>query len=95
MFEPYYYIFPAIRGIQAGMEYYTSMCPLKLIPKIFLYDEEELNPELRAQRTLNKARVPEIASYLIENSKSYVLSSLTASIDGDIEFIPISRPKIL
>ncbi len=91
MFEPYYYIFPAIRGIQAGMEYYTSMCPLKLIPKIFLYDEEELNPELRAQRTLNKARVPEIASYLIENSKSYVLSSLTASIDGDIEFIPISE----
>ena len=41
------YSFPAIRGIQAGREYYTSMCPMRLIPKIFYYDEEEaeLAPE--------------------------------------------------
>ena len=56
--------FPAIRGVQAGREYYISMCPLRLIPKIFLFDEEELVPELRAQRVLNKTKVPEIARYL-------------------------------
>ncbi len=44
------YIFPAIRGIQAGREYYVSMCPLRVIPRIFLFDEDELKPELRAQR---------------------------------------------
>ena len=44
--------FTAIRGIQAGREYYAAMCPLKVIPKIFLLDEEELTAELRAQRTL-------------------------------------------
>ena len=39
------YIFPAIRGVQAGRAFYTSMCPLHLIPKIFLFDEEEVSVE--------------------------------------------------
>jgi DNA sulfur modification protein DndB len=80
------YTFPAIRGVQAGRAYYVSMVPLRLIPKIFLFDEEELAPELRAQRSLNRARVPEIARYIISNRKDYVFSSLTASIDSDVQF---------
>jgi len=82
------YVFPSIRGIQAGREYYVSMCPLRLIPKIFLFDEEELVPELRAQRVLNKNRVPEMAQYMVSNRTNYVFSALTASIDGKVRFIP-------
>lgn len=74
--------FPAIRGIQAGREFYVSMCPLGIIPKIFIFDEETLEPELRAQRTLNKARVPQIAKYILDNPKDYVFSALTTSIDS-------------
>lgn len=85
------YNFPAIRGIQAGREYYVSMCPLRLIPKIFLFDEEELVPEVRAQRILNKSRVPEIAGYILENERSYIFSAITASIDGDVRFQPVSE----
>ena len=62
------------------------MCPLKLIPKIFLFDEDEIPPELRAQRTLNRARVPEMTQYLTENPTEYVFSAITASIDGDVVF---------
>ena len=62
------------------------MCPLRLIPKIFLFDEEELVPELRAQRSLNKARLPEMSQYILGNPKDYVFSSITASIDGDVRF---------
>jgi len=80
------YNFPAIRGIQAGREYYVSMCPLKLIPKIFLFDDEELVPEIRAQRILNKVRVPEIANYILDNPDSYVFSAITASINGEVHF---------
>src|SRR5262245_2161033 len=80
------YIFPAIRGIQAGREYYASMCPLRLIPRIFLFDEDELKPELRAQRVLNRSRVPEIARYVLGNPSSYTFSAITASIDGDVRF---------
>lgn len=80
------YVFPAIRGVQAGREFYVSMCPLRLIPRIFLFNEEELIPELRAQRILNKARVPAIARYIVENRDNYTFSALTASIDGDVRF---------
>lgn len=83
------YHFPAIRGVQAGREYYVSMCPLRVIPKIFLFNEEEVVPELRAQRVLNKARIPEMANYILDHPKSYVFSALTASIDGEVKFDPV------
>jgi len=83
------YMFPAIRGVQAGREYYVSMCPLRLIPRIFLFDEEELKPELRAQRVLNRNRVPEIARYILRNPRGYTFSALTASIDGEVRFEPL------
>src|SRR5262249_34424412 len=78
--------FTAIRGIQAGREYYGAMCPLKIIPRIFMFDEEQLTPELRAQRTLNRSRIPEIASYIVENPRDYIFSSITASVDGEVRF---------
>lgn len=81
-----YYMFPAIRGIQAGREYYVSMCPMRLLPKIFLFNEAELVPELRAQRQLNKSRLPEMARYISENPDSYIFSAITASIDANVEF---------
>ena len=90
MANTYEYNFPAIRGIQAGREYYVAMCPLKLIPKIFLFDEEELNPELRAQRVLNRSRVPEMSKYITQNLSDYVFSAITASIDGEVEFCAIN-----
>lgn len=83
------YVFPAIRGIQAGREYYVSMCPLRLIPKLFQFDGEEMLPELRAQRVLNKVRVPEIAQYIVDNQDNYTFSAITASIDGEVNFEPI------
>jgi DNA sulfur modification protein DndB len=86
MAEAFSYVFPAIRGVQAGREYYVSMCPLRLLPRLFSFDEEELVPELRAQRTLNKARIPDIAKYITENKASYTFSAITVSIDGAIRF---------
>lgn len=85
------YTFPALKGIQANKDYYVVMCPLRIIPKIFLFDEEEIPPEHRAQRILNKSRIPEMTNYIIENQEDYVFSSITASIDGDIEFIPFDQ----
>lgn len=85
------YVFPAIRGVQARREYYTSMCPLRLIPKIFLFDEHEMPPELRAQRTLNKARVPEMSRYMLDNIDDYVFSAITASIDAEVSFEPLGQ----
>ncbi|WP_270821944.1 DNA sulfur modification protein DndB [Aeromonas sp. QDB14] len=82
----YCYSFPAVRGIQAGRPFYIATCPMRIIPKIFNFDESEVPPELRAQRTLNKSRIPEMVRYLLENPKDYVFSALTASIAVDVEF---------
>lgn len=87
------YVFPAIRGIQAGREYYVTMCPLRLIPRIFVFDEEELPPEMRAQRTLNKARVPELSRYIVDNPTSYIFSALTASVNAEVLFEPLDGPS--
>ncbi len=86
MKTPFEYVFPAIRGVQARRDYYISMCPLRLLPKVFLFDEEELVPEVRAQRTLNKARLPEMARYIVDNREDYVFSAITAAVDGDLTF---------
>lgn len=83
----YCYSFPAIRAVQAGKPFYIATCPLRIIPKIFMYDEEEVPVELRSQRTLNKSRIPEMTRYLLDSPKDYVFSALTASVGSDVEFI--------
>lgn len=85
------YIFPAVRGTQARREYYISMVPLEVIARIFQFADEELPPEVRSQRVLNKSRIPEIRDYILSNPGSYVFSALTVSVDGDLEFQPISE----
>lgn len=89
-FDSFAYSFPALRGIQAGKEFYVIMCPLKLVPKLFMFDGEELDPKFRAQRTLNRSRLPEITNYLLNNSTDYVFSSITASVDSQVQFEPAS-----
>ncbi len=80
------YTFPAIKGIQSGKEYYVSMLPLKLIPKIFSYNEEDVPELMRSQRILNNSRIGEITKYIIKNKDSYILSALTVAINSEVEF---------
>jgi DNA sulfur modification protein DndB len=78
--------FPAMRGIQAHHEFYVIMCPLRYLPRLFLFDGEDVPPQLRAQRTLNKNRLPALVSYILDNRDDYVFSALTASVDGPMRF---------
>ena len=68
------------------------MCPLRYLPRLFLFDEEDVPAELRAQRALNRNRLPALVRYVVDNRKDYVFSALTASIDGHMEFEP-STPE--
>lgn len=81
------YQFPAVKGCQAGKDYYICMVPLGLLNKIFLAEDTDVPPEYRAQRSLNEARIPEIRDYILDNRDSYVFSALAASVDGDMAFI--------
>ena len=84
------YGFDAIRGIQAGREFYVAMCHLKIIPKIFIFNDHDIPPELRAQRILQTARIPAIKDYILKNPHDYTFSSLTASVDGKMKFTPFA-----
>lgn len=81
------YRFPAVKGVQAGKEYYIAMIPLRLLSRLFGSDDEYVPPEYRAQRRLNTARIPVIKDYILDNRESYVFSALAAAIDGEHEFV--------
>lgn len=78
---------PAIRGIQAKKEYFVVMCPLHYVAGLFQYTDPTLSPEVRAQRVLNKQRIPEMRDYVLNNPDCYVFSALTASVDGEMCFM--------
>lgn len=69
------YQFPAVKGCQAGKDYYICMVPLGLMSKIFVTDSSDVPAEYRAQRKLNEARIPEICGYILSNRDSYVWDS--------------------
>lgn len=90
----YEYTFPAIRGVQAGREYYVTMLPLGFVVRLLRSDEREADPAKRAQRLLSKARVPEIARYIVNNPDGYVFSALTVSVDADFRFAAQGDQKL-
>ncbi|AEB76746.1 DNA sulfur modification protein DndB [Clostridium botulinum] len=87
MDNTFFYTFPAIKGKQASRDFFVIMCPLSVLSKLFVFNDNDLPPEYRAQRIINKSRIPEIASYIVDNPNDYVFSSITASIDGQFQFL--------
>ena len=85
------YGFDAIRGVQARREFYVAICALKIIPKLFIFNENDIPPELRAQRVLRESRIPALKNYILNNPTEYTFSSLTASVDGKMNFIPATH----
>lgn len=88
--------FPVMRGNMGGRQYYSLLIALSEIPRLFKFDDwEQCTPELRTKRVLNKARVSEIARYIVENEDGYLFSSITASYSCPVTFIPsIENPEI-
>ncbi|MGH7847599.1 MAG: DNA sulfur modification protein DndB [Candidatus Binatia bacterium] len=88
--------FPVMRGTMGGREYYSLLIPLSEIPHLLKFsDWEQCTQELRAQRVLNKARVPDITKYILENEDGYLFSSITASYSCPVNFIPLAdNPEI-
>lgn len=85
------YKFPAVKGVQAGQDYYITMVPLKILSKLFPTEDDVVLPEFRAQRKINESRIPEIKKYILNNPDNYVFSALSASIDGDFLFKPLNN----
>lgn len=81
--------FDAVRGNQAGREFYNVICSFATIYHHFKFnDDPQIPPNLKAQRKLRESRVPQIANYILSNPKDYILSSITVSVGGRVTFNP-------
>jgi len=67
------------------------MCPLDILSKLFMFYNNEIPEDYRAQRILNEKRIPEIRDYILNNPSDYVFSSITASMDGEYNFTPYNK----
>lgn len=80
------YTFAAIKGRQGKHEYYLIQCPIRLVPRIFLFDEVEVPASLRRMHSLDAVRAADIAKHLTDGSDSYILAPIVATIDRQITF---------
>lgn len=83
------YTFSAVKGHQAGSDFYIAMCNMMYVATRLAFDLD-LPPEQKAQRTLVKARIPKIRDYILQNPTDYIFSSITVSVDGSIKFEPVA-----
>lgn len=82
--------FPAMHGVMGKRDYYVAIMKLALVPKLFKFrDWAELPPEQRAQRVLQKSRIPEITQYILDNEDGYLFSALTASFNCEPKFTAV------
>jgi len=73
---------PALRGVQAGREYYVVMTLVRDVYRLLPPVDPRVAPNERAQRVLSMPRVLKLAAYLTGNPKDYTLAPLVGLIDG-------------
>ena len=86
--------FPAMRGSMGKRDYFVAMVKLNLIPKLFKFtDWAELPPEQRAQRVIQKSRIPEITQYILENEDGYLFSCAHLFVQLRAEIYRLCRAR--
>jgi DNA sulfur modification protein DndB len=81
--------FPALKGTIGKRPYFATTMALSEIPRFFKFNNwEQADPAMRAQRVLNVDRVPGITKYILDNEEGYLFSSITASFNCPVTFVP-------
>lgn len=79
---------PAIRALQGGEAYYTAMCPIPLLAKLFpIGTSNATSEEQQPFRKANKARVSEIAKEVVDRSGAFHIAPVTISIEHAVRFV--------
>ncbi|HAV1497635.1 DNA sulfur modification protein DndB [Vibrio parahaemolyticus] len=83
---------PAVRGIQAGREFFTVNAPFGVLKRLVAFDTG--NVLARSQRDVNPIRAKKISQYIRDNYDSYVLTSLSGVINERPEFIESEHANV-
>ena len=85
------YSFPALRLHQGEHTYYLIHCPLRLLPRLLLFDELEVPAPIRQAQWLDPAAVARWTRYLSAHQADYLLPPLIVSVDGALRFEPLTQ----
>ena len=63
---------PAVRGMQGGHAFYTAMCPIRLLPRLFPVGvDQSTSDSHQSFRKVNLARVREIAKDIVAHHDDF------------------------
>ncbi len=88
----YCFEIPAVRGIQAGREFFTINAPFGVLQRLVAFDTG--NVLSRSQRDVNPVRAKKISQYIQDNPESFVLTSLTGVINERPDFIESEHANV-
>lgn len=83
---------PAVRGIQAGREFFTINAPFGVLQRLVAFDTG--NVLARSQRDVNPTRAKKVSQYIQDNLDTYVLTSLTGVINERPEFVESEHTNV-
>ena len=85
---------PVVRGFQSGHAFYTAMCPIRLLPKLFPVGVDESTSEtLQSFRRVNIARVRDIAKKVVNHHDTYHIDSVTVSVEREVRFVTCEKGR--
>ncbi|MEA3423018.1 MAG: DNA sulfur modification protein DndB [Bacillota bacterium] len=80
------YNFSAIRGKQWGKDFYSFMCPLNIVSRLFNDAEENIPNIISDKIDLNKKLVEKLTIKILDNKETYFVEPILAAIDTPIQF---------
>ncbi|WP_165774632.1 DNA sulfur modification protein DndB [Candidatus Viridilinea mediisalina] len=84
------YTFPALLGNQGEYIYYLIQCKIRLLTRIFLFDEAEVPADLLRMQTVDQSIVTKYMDYLANRRGDYTLAPLVAVVDEVGTFEPLA-----
>lgn len=85
----------AVRGMQGGHAFYTAMCPIRLLGRLFPIGVDPTTSEsLQSFRKVNAKRVREIANNIVTHHAGYHLAAVTISVEHKVRFVTGAHSRV-
>ena len=80
------YNFSAIRGKQSGKDFYSFMCPLNIVSRLFSEDDDSIPEIILNKRIINNNLVENLTDKILNQQGAYFVEPILAAIDEPINF---------
>lgn len=80
------YNFSAIRGKQWGKDFYSFMCPLNIVTRLFKCEDEMIPETIIKKRVVDEDLINELTDKIVSRKATYFIEPIMASIDAPINF---------